>query len=255
MVETRACCVLFALLAFAGCVESSGSCPSGSESCGDGGTSTTLRILPLGDSITEGADHSYRYALYSSLCAAGLSFDFIGSQRGAGAHSQTGWDIDHEGHSGWATHDIAAHIGTWLQTYTPDVVLLHLGTNDMVAITYGVYEGVYEGRFSVGAAIAAVESTVDTIRGKNPGVATYVAQILPSPEPDPIFPINDHIANYNARLQEFVQAKHRVASPIVVVDMNTGFGAADLVDGVHPNEAGAGKMASVWARAILRDFQ
>jgi len=47
------------------------------------------------------------------------------------------FDQDHEGHWGWRTDEIlngrlaAGSLTEWLDYYTPDVVLIHLGTNDV----------------------------------------------------------------------------------------------------------------------------
>lgn len=45
-------------------------------------------------------------------------------------------------------------------------------------------------------------------------------------------------------------------SPIWVVDQYTGFsGTSDLRDGVHPNDAGDTKMATLWFPAVEKAFE
>jgi len=90
-----------------------------------------LRIMPLGDSITRGEGPAppwsgYRDDLYTLLNNEGWNFDFVGSQSDG-----TGFDTDHEGHGGWRTDQINANINNWLNQYDPDIVLLHIGTNDV----------------------------------------------------------------------------------------------------------------------------
>ena len=77
----------------------------------------TVRIMPLGDSITNGNSSgavpdnaayyvSYRKALWDKLSVAGYDVDFVGSLN-------TGWAVfgdvepsDHDGHPGWADHQL-----------------------------------------------------------------------------------------------------------------------------------------------------
>ena len=94
-----------------------------------------IRIMPLGDSITYGANTAggYRLPLYNLLTQANYSVDFVGSETGNGASDLPDWD--HEGHSGWwLSHNdggIYQNVGKWLaHVETPDVVLVHIGTND-----------------------------------------------------------------------------------------------------------------------------
>ncbi len=92
-----------------------------------------VRIMPLGDSITEGVlgssdDTGYRRALYLSLTAAGHSVNFVGSLANG---TPTDFDRDHEGHSGWRADQIRNNISSWLTTNPADIILLHIGTNDI----------------------------------------------------------------------------------------------------------------------------
>ncbi len=89
-----------------------------------------LRIMPFGDSITVGAGSragdGYRARLHRDLTAAGLRVNFVGSRS-----SGPGPDPDHEGHSGWTMAQLSARADRWLRRARPDVVLLHVGTNDL----------------------------------------------------------------------------------------------------------------------------
>src|SRR5215471_3584594 len=84
-----------------------------------------VRVMPLGDSITDGFNvpGGYRVGLWQRLVAGGFSVDFVGSQFNGPA---TLGDHDHEGHSGWRIDQIDANIVGWLQTTTPRTVLLHI---------------------------------------------------------------------------------------------------------------------------------
>ena len=90
-----------------------------------------VRVMPLGDSITEGTQvpGGYRIGLWQRLASSGYRVDFVGSQFNGPASLG---DHDHEGHPGWRIDQIDANIVGWLQPVTPRTVLLHIGTNDVL---------------------------------------------------------------------------------------------------------------------------
>ncbi len=104
-----------------------------------------VRIMPAGDSITEGNNDlitdpnymaSYREKLYWDLTGAGYDFDFVGSLQ-SGSALLPSFDIDHEGHAGYmaagpyGSGQVVTDIYGWLTNKPADVVLLHIGTNDV----------------------------------------------------------------------------------------------------------------------------
>lgn len=103
------------------------------------------RIMPLGDSITQGyasgeldpdRQISYRKALWDKLVAAGYDVNFVGSLNSG---SDLFDDGNHEGHPGWTDDEIVngngvpaeGKLNEWLALYQPHVVLLHIGTNGL----------------------------------------------------------------------------------------------------------------------------
>ena len=89
--------------------------------------------MPLGDSITRGSSGTppytgYRKHLFNYLIRDGIDFDFVGSMNDGNPDE---FDTDHEGHGGWKVQDIDANINLWLTDSYPDIVLLHIGTNDI----------------------------------------------------------------------------------------------------------------------------
>lgn len=102
-----------------------------------------VRILPLGDSITVGAlvggfsPGGYRAPLEHLLDSASVEFAFLGSSNENSAEVQR--EIWHEGHSGWSVlpgrgyPGIMENLPGWAASYefAPDIVLLHLGVNDI----------------------------------------------------------------------------------------------------------------------------
>jgi lysophospholipase L1-like esterase len=195
-----------------------------------------LRIMPLGDSITEGrsGDATWRYWLQKSLEREGCVVDFVGSRRGVlqGAPRFSDFDPDHEGHWGWTTAEVRAEIDRWAEAAKPDVVLLHLGTNDL--------GGEPE---RTAANLAAI---VASLRRASPAVEIYLARLIPlaGASADVMKRTNDAISRLAAEID-------RPGSRVIVVDQHTGFDPrTDNYDGVHPNESGERKMAGRWLEAL-----
>ncbi|MEZ5266319.1 MAG: GDSL-type esterase/lipase family protein [Acidimicrobiales bacterium] len=109
-----------------------------------------IRIMPLGDSITEGGDptqpttspQSYRGYLYTMLTDAGFTVDFVGSND---RPAIAGDDPDNEGHGGFTIGpdeselcdgcgpaNLDSGLEGWLQAGNPDIVLLMIGVNDLL---------------------------------------------------------------------------------------------------------------------------
>lgn len=216
--------------------------------CGDSASdkdgSTSQNILPLGDSITEGVPFTYRYPLYNTLSDEGYSFDFVGSHTNGGwDYPEDGWDKDNEGHSGWTTESIDQELSEWLPQYDVDIALIHLGTNDA-------------GAGDVDNSVAAMTSIVEQLRSNNASVSICLAQILPFGSDIPVengigpSELNAFVDSLNSRLAELASEMTTTDSPIVLVDMNSDFGDEDFDDAVHPNQAGAEKMADQWMGCI-----
>src|SRR5689334_21892333 len=93
----------------------------------NGGT----RVMPLGDSITDGTQvpGGYRIGLWQRFGGGNYRVDLVGSQ--FNGPSSLG-DHDHEGHPGWRIDQIDANIVSWLGNTSPRTVLLHIGTNDVL---------------------------------------------------------------------------------------------------------------------------
>jgi|WetSurMetagenome_2_1015567.scaffolds.fasta_scaffold00856_10 acyl-CoA thioesterase I len=195
---------------------------------------STLRVLPLGDSITSGdtAHDSYRRPLWKLLDSAGYQVDFIGSTKmnAGGPPPDTDFDRDNEGHYGWRADQIAESLPGWLKLYTPDVVLMHIGTNDIA-----------QGK-TVGQTVAEIETIIGEARDSNPKVVILLALIIPNP-----FGVD----SLNAALPVLADSLSTGLSPVNIVDQNFGFDPiVDSYDGAHPNADGERKMAGKWYGAL-----
>jgi lysophospholipase L1-like esterase len=189
-----------------------------------------VRVMPLGDSITDGYNvpGGYRIKLWQQMAADHRTVDFVGS--GANGPAALG-DHDHEGHSGWKIRDLDANIDGWLRTQAPRTVLLHIGTNDI------------NGNDDVAGAPARLSALIDRIRTLAPVAEVFVATITPIADPA----AEQRARTFNATVPGIVATK---GSRTHLVDLHAALTTADLADGLHPNAGGYDKMAVAWYAAL-----
>ncbi len=218
--------------------------------CGVTSTSITAqsekptRILPLGDSITQGDKNhnSYRRPLGIQLRKAGYNnVDFVGSTREnfQGPSPLSDFDQDHEGHWGWQVDQILERIDSWGRISKPDIVLLHLGTND-----------INQGQ-SQESTIEELRELIQRLRRINPRVKTLIAQLIPCGD-------EAKIRQFNRRIVDLARNTNTQESPVIAVDQFSDFNATagfDTYDGCHPNESGEKKMANRWFAALKKVLQ
>ncbi|WP_203779326.1 ricin-type beta-trefoil lectin domain protein [Actinoplanes philippinensis] len=192
----------------------------------NGGT----RVMPLGDSITEGTQvpGGYRIGLWQRLASAGYRVDFVGTQFNGPASLG---DHDHQGHPGWRIDQIDANIAGWLRGTSPRTVLLHIGTNDILQ------------NYNVAGAPGRLSTLIDRITGTVPSADVFVATIIPLANSGQ----EAAARTYNSALSTIVRSK---GSRVHLVDMHAALTTADLIDGVHPTAAGYDKMAATWYAAL-----
>ncbi|MGM1064055.1 SGNH/GDSL hydrolase family protein [Saccharothrix sp. Mg75] len=189
-----------------------------------------VRVLALGDSITDGfsVPGGYRTGLWRRLVADGHAVDFVGGLSNGPAELGDG---DHEGHSGWRIDQLHANAADLVRAAAPRTVLLHIGTND-------VGQGVDPAN-----APARLSALLDRIRTAEPAAEVFVARIVPVDNPV----LEARVRAFNAALPAVVAEK---GARTHLVDMHTGFTTADLVDRVHPTGTGYDEMAARWYAAL-----
>ncbi|HYQ64852.1 ricin-type beta-trefoil lectin domain protein [Actinophytocola sp.] len=192
-----------------------------------------VRVMPLGDSITEGTQvpGGYRIGLWQRFSSGGNRVDLVGSQFNGPASLG---DHDHEGHPGWRIDQIDANIAGWLRTYTPHTVLLHIGTNDVLQ------------NFNLSGAPARLSTLVDHITATVPDAEVFVATIIPLANAGQ----ESNARAFNATIPGMVQSKVNAGRHVHLVDMHGALTAADLIDGIHPTATGYDKMAAAWYAAL-----
>ncbi|KAK9311243.1 SGNH hydrolase-type esterase domain-containing protein [Lipomyces starkeyi] len=190
--------------------------------------------MPLGDSITEWG--CWRAYLWNKLRQGGIeNIDFVGSVTSTTICNVSDWDRNNEGHAGYLAIDIASNnlLVGWLSSANPDIVIMHLGTND-IANNKQILD-----------IITAFSTLVDQMRANKPTMKILIAKVIPS-----IFN-NQSDVTLNDAISPWALSKTTTASPIIVVDQYTGFSISDLIDGVHPNDSGDQKMADVWYQPLV----
>ena len=223
-----------------------------------------LRIMPLGDSITEGCDanvdpseyEGYRYMLWKSLSQSGLRFVFVGSV--AGIRTQSDGLYRNEGHGGWTidgTNGIANIVDRVNTKYDPDVILLQIGTNDchLAATTYG-NDMTYMSLIS-----DKLENLLKKIYKKNTGCTIILAQIPPNLQGG----VRDtwNMA-YNATMSGTVETFSNAGNSIALVDNYTPLKALGASvnyglskDNLHPSATGYAEIAKSWSTALLKKYK
>lgn len=199
-------------------------------------TDRPVRVMLLGDSITEGGPRSgkWRFPLWERLTAAGYFVEYVGSRS---TPSRVG-PIKHEGHGGRNVEFLAGHIQTAFPDPPPDIILLHAGHNHSAE------------EEPIPSMLAATEAIITRARAANPAVIVLLAQVIPSLK----LPKYSYIPGFNAALPPLARRLSTAQSPVIIVDHATGFDPATdtLDDHVHPNAAGARKITEHWFEALRK---
>lgn len=212
---------------------------------------TPTKILPLGASITAGGyniNHNewhvgggWRQPLWKSLNQDGFNIDFVGSLADGPADFI---DREHEGHSGWRVDEISAISDSVMQKYQPDLVMMIIGTNDVVQ------------NFDLERADQRYEVLLQKVlNGMGPNGYVLAGSLITTN--NLIF--NSRLKKYNLAIQKVVNKYQRTNPRLIWVDMYSrsqiGMTTKDLTDGVHPTELGYQKMANVWYEDVSKLFQ
>jgi len=206
---------------------------------GFSGVRAEHKIMPLGNSITRGMGgdapyDGYRKELYQLLNNGGWEFDFVGSMSDG-----TFSDPEHEGHGGWKAQDIDANISDWMSTYNPNIVLLHIGTNDISAEEPN------------SQTINEIESILDKIFAYNSTATMFLCKLIPRLEQ----PGEEHIRTEELNVlieQLYTEKKQEEGYNIYLVDQNSAFKANEnwrteyMIDNVHPNSEGYSVIANTY---------
>ncbi|MBX2998258.1 MAG: putative Ig domain-containing protein [Caldilineaceae bacterium] len=206
--------------------------------------SAPIRIMLAGDSITRGSSSGvseldrqvgYRKDLWHGLNAAGYQVDFVGSlSHGQYYQTTEGFDPHHEGRSGWTDTQVANNIYNWLVANPAEIVLLHIGTNQ------------------VERSPTDVENILNEIDRYDQSVIVVLARIINQ------IAYSQVVRDFNNNVEAMALARIANGDKIIIVDMENGAGlnyssyttGGDMWDNLHPYGTGYAKMAQVWLDAL-----
>lgn len=229
------------------------------------------RIMPLGDSITQGVTVGagcgsgsptpsldtncppeaqrigYRKMLYDDLISAGYKIQMVGNLKNGSGAGLASPNDRHEGHGAYSTAQINSEVSGWLTSAEPHVILLHAGTNDANNAANS------DTASPNGGFVAdATNSILARIYQYRPQAIVFVAKIAGSPNSA----VDTHIASFNADVEARINDNWRdqlQAQQLFMVDMYTALGnrtttaaGGDFADNLHPNDTGYQKMANAW---------
>jgi gliding motility-associated-like protein len=237
------------------------------------------KIMPLGDSNTEGGAStvphdemaSYRDRLEQLLDASAIkdNYDFVGSEQSGSKYLN---DLDHAGMGGARNEDIVTllrngfysrwydgkhmgmdNAGNYLAAFAPDIVLLHMGTNDINN------DGTDNSQVTVNELETILNEIDKYEQSSGKEVTVILAKIIKSLclgedcFKGPNGTKNDVIELYNNKMQALAARRIAAGDRLELVDMadagiryeytQTG---GDMADRLHPAMSGYNKMATVW---------
>ncbi len=218
---------------------------------------TACKIMPFGDSITDGYNQDtpggYRVELFRLAHSAGKNITFVGSGwNGPDTVDGVPFPHNHEGHSGWTIYPEGGRQGistlltndsttqSVMLKYTPHIVLLMIGTNDAID------------NYDMANAPTRLGNLIDTIYSQLPDVLIVVSQPIPSrgdASKGDDTTLSARIKTYDDAIPAVVKARADKGKHILIVDMFTPFNpnkASLIEDQWHPNLAGYVLLGTQW---------
>ena len=163
---------------------------SSSASCEEKNVSEPIKIMAIGDSITDGygVSGSYRKYLYSELTKKGYNIDMVGSKgndmKAEFIDSETGesfvYDDDNTGYSGYTIKEYQGRNGiletlkstNCIETCMPDIVILQIGTNNIID------------NYDMDKTIDDLGALIDYILGSLPDTSALFVTTIPDVDPN-----------------------------------------------------------------------
>ncbi len=231
--------------------------------------SKTFNIMPLGDSNTEGGSSAiavnerggYRDKLEELLnnAISTNKYDFVGSERSGSNYVS---DTDHAGFGGARDEDIALLLkdgrfpyyntgefrgpggGFYLDKYNPDIILLHIGTNQVDGSATSIQD------------VVKILDQIDLYEERaNQEVTVVLAKIILTAGDNPS--LDAAAKNYNNYVRAMAEKRVQAGDRIVFADMEAGAGliydkapSGDFTDNLHPSRKGYDKMAQEWFEVL-----
>ena len=240
-------------------------------------TKETIKIMPIGDSITHGYQSSGGYRKY--FCYWFNQYDKYTADM-VGCNSDypetfemfdetVTYDSDHCGYSGYAIQYMEGtetrqgiletlQEGNYLQTYDPDIIMLQIGTNDIIS---AYNEGITD----------RLENLVNYISDNTRDDTVIFVSTIPDIDVSVVYDwfwsygdekyqntpedfyeiIQGHIDTYNESIPVLVDKLKKEGKNVEFMDIHSVLDKEKhLNDGVHPNETGYMRMGLYWNARI-----
>jgi lysophospholipase L1-like esterase len=149
------------------------------------------------------------------------------------------FDPDHEGHWGKDSAWIAENLSRLLERNVPDVAVIHLGAEDIVA-SHAAAEPLTDG------IVRNIGRVIAVLRSKNPNVRFVVAKAIPKKGREEVTDL------LNKKILLLARSSASTLQPVVVAEIDRGFDSIDDTcdGGIFPTAGGARKIAAMLAEAI-----
>ena len=243
---------------------------------------TALKIMPLGNSMTEGwmdgnetpgQRKAYRYDLKLLLTAAGYNIDFVGS-KSTGCDFFT--DCHNAGISGTRDQyletmlitgydqrwDVQETPGPYLDAFNPDIIFLSIGTNDIT------HDGTADEPDAIAnQRVSGILDQIDAYEARaNKTVTVFLALIINRRKLSngQEAPRTYTTSLWNNTIKAMAQTRINNGDKIVIVDMehdagfNYDYAAGDMYipdpEGLHPSPTGYSKMANLWYQKFTANY-
>lgn len=196
-----------------------------------------LRVMAMGDSITVGVGSThkagYRLTFWNRMQEAGVPVNMVGGK----AAGPENFDSRHQGYSGLTVYELSGAVPEKMSRYQPDVVLLEIGSNDAMGSTFSPLA--FEVNFSI---------LVDRILASKPDAKLLVSTLPPNKYGHDEGPKR----RLNAFLKDYVEKRRAKGDEVALVDAYAILDSRrDMVDKLHPNDAGYEKLGDAFADALL----
>lgn len=257
--------------------------------------SDPVKIMAMGDSITHGyinGDNGYRKYFCYDLQQNGITnFDMVGPNNNWTDSTTYDWngttityDPAHAGYSGYAIQKIGSRqglqetifdttyvngdvSGNMMEAYQPDVIMLQIGTNDVLdAQLTGIGDRLEElvdklipyvsgdGQVLYLASIPNIDA-IERYDWLGAYEWTYGVSYKSDPEKF-VATVQAAVDDYNTIVKNLVAKKQAEGAHIEFSDINStiNISAGDLKDGVHPSEQGYAKMGQYWSNLLTETY-
>ena len=257
--------------------------------------SDPVKIIAMGDSITHGyinGDNGYRkYFCYNLQQNGVTNFDMVGPNNNwtdSATYDCNGttitYDPAHAGYSGYAIQKIGSRqglqetifdttyvngdvSGNMMEAYQPDVIMLQIGTNDVLdAQLTGIGDRLEElvdklipyvsgdGQVLYLASIPNIDA-IERYDWLGAYEWTYGVSYKSDPEKF-VATVQAAVDDYNTIVKNLVAKKQAEGAHIEFSDINStiDISAGDLEDGVHPSEQGYAKMGQYWSNLLTETY-